>query len=257
MTDNTQDTTGRRGLFGDPGRIAPHIDKDWRDRFIIEARLQGVDGTAIGDALVTADTHVQESGESAQEAFGDPTQYARDTAAASIRSPGTGMSRAAVLGVLIGLIGMFGAVSAAGAWQEGRPVSITTGTPVALTLLMALTTIVIALQGAFLRLAVERRIPFAFGVPVVVTALFVGIFLLFRQELFAVGAGTAGLISVALLAVSSLLLLVGLRDDDDLIAAPGDPRTPSMASRAVVPLILPGMTLLMAVGFWLTFSVFG
>jgi len=94
-------------------------------------------------------------------------------------------------------------------------------------------------------------------VPVVVTALFVGIFLLLRQELFSVGAGTAGLISVALLAVSSLLLLVGLRDDDDLIAAPGDPRAPSIASRAVVPLLLPGMTLLMVVGFWLTFSVFG
>ncbi|HHU10606.1 MAG TPA: hypothetical protein GXZ60_11415 [Intrasporangiaceae bacterium] len=160
MTDNTQDTTGRRGLFDDPGRIAPHLDKDWRDRFIIEARLQGVDGSAIGDALVTADTHVQESGESAQEAFGDPKQYARDTAAASTGSPGTGMPWSAILGALIGLIGMFGAVSAAGAWQEGQRLSVTTGTTVALVLLMALATVVIRFRSAFLRLAAERRIPF-------------------------------------------------------------------------------------------------
>src|SRR5690606_10241200 len=76
-------STGRRmSRLDDPGRIAPHLGKSWRDDFIIELRLLDVPGNKIGDALVTADTHVQESRETAEEAFGDAKTYARETAAA-------------------------------------------------------------------------------------------------------------------------------------------------------------------------------
>lgn len=248
----------RTGFFDDPGTIAPHLDKTWRDEFIVEARLQGVHGSAIGDALITADTHVQESGESAEQAFGDPKVYARETAAATpTKTVGMGIPPLSIVGIVVGLIGMLGATSAASAWQDGTPVPVTTGTLVGLGLLLALVAAVIIWQTAVLRLAVERRNLFAFGAPLVLTTVFVGVFLLLRQELFEVAAGTAGLVSVVLLALSSLLMLTGLGDDDDGIVAPGEPSSPSLASRLAVALIIPAMTLILVVGFWLLFSVFG
>ena len=82
----TADRTTRRDparpamALADPGRLAPHLERAWREDFIVELRLRGVPGDVIGDALVTADTHVQESGESAGEAFGDARTYAKEIA---------------------------------------------------------------------------------------------------------------------------------------------------------------------------------
>lgn len=58
-------------------QFAPHTDKQWVSNFILEARLLDVPGATIGDCLAEIDSHVVESGESAQEAFGDPAVYAR------------------------------------------------------------------------------------------------------------------------------------------------------------------------------------
>lgn len=81
MSSTKKDTTScdwrGDGPFRDPGRIAPSGDKTWRDSFIIELRLLDVPGDRIGDELMTVETHVGESGESAPEAFGDPRAYAR------------------------------------------------------------------------------------------------------------------------------------------------------------------------------------
>lgn len=57
-------------------RLAPHVNPAWSEAFILEARLRGVLGTVIGDALAEVDAHVVDSGQSAEEAFGDPKDYA-------------------------------------------------------------------------------------------------------------------------------------------------------------------------------------
>ena len=59
-----------------PDISTPHISKDWREDYIIAMRTQDASGEQIGDALATVDAHCAESGESAEEAFGDPTTYA-------------------------------------------------------------------------------------------------------------------------------------------------------------------------------------
>ncbi|MDO5502064.1 MAG: hypothetical protein Q4G67_02710 [Actinomycetia bacterium] len=248
MNDTKARKTGkdpRGGFFGDPGLVAPHLEKDWRDSFIIEARLKGVPGNVIGDALVTADSHVVESGESAHQAFGDPKVYARETAAATpTKGLGMGIPPLSIVAVLAGLFGMFAFVSAVEAWYAGTAVTITAGTLAGLGVLLALVAASVMWSEQVLRVAVERRALFALGVPVVLIALFVGIFLVLRQELFEVSASAYGVGGACLLILGSVLMFFSVTDDDDGITAPGEPVAPSTRTRLTAALVMPVMTVL-------------
>lgn len=65
--------TGRTSEHG----LAPAVESDWVDEFLLELRLLGVSGARIGDALSEVQSHCEESGESALSSFGDPAAYAR------------------------------------------------------------------------------------------------------------------------------------------------------------------------------------
>jgi len=82
----------------------PHIDKRWRDDFIIAMRMQDATGEQIGDALATVDAHCAESGESAEGAFGDPTDYA--TTLVLEPASGSRLGSSFVVGALMGLLGL-------------------------------------------------------------------------------------------------------------------------------------------------------
>jgi hypothetical protein len=66
-----------RSRFATEERFAPHVDPRWAEGLLLELRLQGVAGARIGAVLAEVDAHVVDSGETAQEAFGDPVAYAR------------------------------------------------------------------------------------------------------------------------------------------------------------------------------------
>jgi hypothetical protein len=57
--------------------LAPHVDEEWAESFVVEQRLLGVEGAHIGAALSEVESHCVESGQSAQIAFGTPVEYAR------------------------------------------------------------------------------------------------------------------------------------------------------------------------------------
>lgn len=57
--------------------MAPHVDEEWGESFVVELRLLGVEGAHIGAALSEVESHCSESGQSAQLAFGTPVEYAR------------------------------------------------------------------------------------------------------------------------------------------------------------------------------------
>jgi hypothetical protein len=57
--------------------LAPHVDEEWAESFVVELRLLGVEGAHIGAALSEVESHCGESGQSAQVAFGTPVEYAR------------------------------------------------------------------------------------------------------------------------------------------------------------------------------------
>ena len=62
---------------------------EWRDTFLLELRMREVPGARIGEALAEIETHCADSGESPDEAFGDPVAYA-DALARSLRADAAG-----------------------------------------------------------------------------------------------------------------------------------------------------------------------
>lgn len=85
-----------------------HIDKDWQEPFVEALRSRGASPQAIDKALEHVDDRLTASGESAQQEFGDPADYAatvnltEESAAERRASQG----RAIALAVA-GLVGMF------------------------------------------------------------------------------------------------------------------------------------------------------
>lgn len=236
---------GRGGLLKDPGQIAPHVEKGWRDDFIIELRLLGVSGDRIGDALVTVDSHVAESGEGAGEAFGDPVPYAREVAASTGAGQAWSITRWTVLGNVAGLVGMLAAVRALTGWLEGGPLEVTVGDGVGLLLLLVLVGVLLRWPARLVRVVVEHRVAVPLLAPVVLVGAFVGVFLLLRETWFEVGVLPVALAAVALLAVSVVAAWVDTPPDGDQIVAPGQGPRPGAAVRVGGALILPVLTLLL------------
>lgn len=56
--------------------MSTYLMDAWRDAFVLELRLRDVPGPAIGDALAEVEAHCAQSGETPQQAFGDPQTYA-------------------------------------------------------------------------------------------------------------------------------------------------------------------------------------
>lgn len=244
----------RDGLFADPGSIAPSVDKAWRDDFIIELRLLSVAGDRIGDALMTVETHVRDSGESATESFGDPKGYAREIAASESTATAPGVTGWTVIGNVAGLIGMLTAVWAFSAWLEGSAVEITAGAVVGLVVLLLLVGLVLARSTSAVRLMVDHVWAFALIAPIVLIGSFVAIFFLFPQTWFELGAVPVGVAAAVLLALSVVAAVLD-GEDGDLILAPGDRRPTSGLARWGTALILPFFTLLLLGLTWLLSTV--
>lgn len=49
----------------------------WRDTFVMQAQLFEVPGGRIGEALAEVESHCTDAGQTPEEAFGDPVDYAR------------------------------------------------------------------------------------------------------------------------------------------------------------------------------------
>ena len=246
--------TRRGGLIPDPGRIAPHVDKDWRDDFIVELRLRDVPGDQIGDALMTVETHVVDSEESAQEAFGDAKGYAARIAevAGRVRSSGV-VTPAMVVGMVLGLAGMLLAARTFTSWLEGVPVAFTVGDVIGGVLLLAL--LAALMFTGVLRQLVERQW-LALVVPPVLIGVFVGIFLLFAEPLLELPVVPAAIGALVLIVLRTV---IAWNDEDgtDEITAPGTQPGNGIRARATTALVLPLMTLLLLGFTWVLHQVSG
>lgn len=244
-------TGDRTGLFDDPGRLAPHLDKAWREDFIIEMRLLAVPGERIGDALVTADSHVRESGESAREAFGDAKEYARETAAAiGTADDGWRITPGLLIGNVSGLLGMLGVVAAFTAWLDGGAVDVTLGAVLNLALVLALLIALLTWPVAVLRVAVDHRILVSLLVPLVLIGGFVGVLLLFREQLFEVEVPVLAVVSTGLMVLSAVLAWNGSAGEDDEITAPGQAPASGVRTRLATALVLPVLTVALLLLTW-------
>lgn len=107
----------------------PSIDPRWRDAFVLALRMRDLPPTAIADHLKLVETHCAESGEGAQEAFGDPADYADTLAPLPSERPRdlAALVPPAVVGLLAGSLLVEGVIGL----TAGRPVEVTTGDLVA------------------------------------------------------------------------------------------------------------------------------
>ena len=234
----------------DPGRLAPSLERTWREDFIVELRLLGVPGDTIGDALVTAEAHVRESGESAQEAFGDARSYARETAESGKTSTPWRLTTAEIVGIVAGLVGMLATAAAFTAWLDGGPVTVTAGTVAGLVLFLGLVAVLVVRPARILRFIVDHRIVVSILAPILLTGGFVAILLLLPQSLLDVGARPLGLLGVSMLAVSCVLAWRHTDAGQVEITAPGAAPQSGVVARLTSVLVLPALTLLLLVLTW-------
>lgn len=92
-------------------------DKAWIDLFVVELRLRHVPGEAIGDAVASVRELLVDSGQSAEEAFGSPREYA-----ASLDLPVIAPRQHALQVVFLPVLGLFAFLVfalASVAWIEG------------------------------------------------------------------------------------------------------------------------------------------
>lgn len=237
-TSSTKSVAG--GMFGDPGAIAPSVDKGWRDEFILELRLLSVPGDAIGDALMTVETHVAESGEGAQEAFGDPTVYAREIAEATgTAGRGPVVGPRTVVSNVLGLLGLLLATNAFPAWLEGGAVEVTTGGLVSVALLL-LVVGTLFLTRTLRGLVEHPRL--AVLLIVLLIAVMVGSSLLLPERLLTLPAVPLIVLGALLVVVDAVLTWFD-HDVEDLVRAPGEGSSPRPVGRIALTLLMPVGTL--------------
>lgn len=204
--------------------LAPDVEQDWVEAFVLEQRLIGVPGDRIGDALAVVQSHLSDSGEHAHEAFGDPVAYARE--AATGRRIDDDADPSWVVGTGLGLAGMLLTLFAVQAWIDGDGrVAPTVGHLVALGLVAAAFALLHLASEPFLRFALRR--PWAsLGLYVLHFSAMVAAFVLLPTPVAQVPAGAAVAVGVTTLALGTLLewrsRTAGQLDDP--ILAPGQSR---------------------------------
>lgn len=128
-------------------------DENWIDLFIIELRVRGVRGAAIGDAVASVREFVADSGQTAEDAFGPARDYA-----ASLDLPATDPRRQMLQSIVLPVLGLLAFLvfsTATTAWFAGDPVRVSAAqvaflaVPVFLSALFAF--------PSYLRAALEKR----------------------------------------------------------------------------------------------------
>lgn len=207
MTDNLHGdpraTTETLSSTPDPRRLAPSVEQDWVDAFVLEQRLVGIPGDRIGDALAVVESHVTDSGEDARDAFGDPVAYAREVAAGPRLEEGSDPSW--MLGLGLGLAGMHLTLFSAHAWidAEGR-MALTAGHLVVLGLVAATLALLFLRSEAFLRFVIHR--PWvSLGLFVLHFSAMVGALFLLSTPVAHVPTGLAAAAGVTALAAGTIM----------------------------------------------------
>lgn len=238
MTENGRTPSGRFAAWRHETerRLAPHVDEAWAETFLLELRLRDVPGRAIGDALAEIESHCVESGETATEAFGDPTAYARSLDLPTTAEPATFPLGTALRWVLQAT-GLLITTAAAPAWLADEALEPTTG-------LLAIALVVGASIVAVHR-AAERVLRLVVAHPVVAWLLMMLhlaamalLMLVLDDVLIRVAPGPSLTVGLALLVAGTLAVLQQLRrdttaDDDPVTATVEPPQGPTRAARVL------------------------
>lgn len=134
--------------------------RQWCEDFVLELRLRDVPGPEIGECLAEVEGHCAETGETPEQAFGDPVGYARRIDEESSPERVTGVWTVAAL-ASAQLPAMLVGTAAVGAWASGSRLTYNVVQVGCLVLCL----LVLLSLPLLLRLLVRH--PWASGVPLV------------------------------------------------------------------------------------------
>ncbi|QEE62028.1 hypothetical protein FVA74_10945 [Salinibacterium sp. dk2585] len=237
-------------------RLAPSVNPAWVEDFVLELRLLDVPGTRIGDALALVESHVAESGETAQDAFGDAREYAKASARGQVPDA---LDFSWILGSVFGLVGMLLTIFGVQAWVfDGGVFELSVGTLVLVAMVLAAVALLHFRSTQVLRFAV-RHTWFAVAIFALWSGAILGALLLFPAIVAEIPAAIVAALGVAALTLGSVLewRSKSAQQLDDPIVGPGEQPKPSTTWFArVMVLQFPILTVVMlAFGLLLTNAI--
>jgi hypothetical protein len=230
--------------------LAPHVDPAWAEALLLELRMLDVPGPRIGAVLAEVEAHVVDSGEAAQDAFGDPVPYARSLGLSPAGATGRSSMVATMLPVTAQVVGMSLTIGGAFALAAGARVTVTSGGLVSAVLFGAALLALVLAPATVLRLLlrsawVAAALIAAFLVVVALPAALARGTLLTLPPVPTLLAG-----GVLLIGATAAALWSALRTDPDLVTSPvpgtRDPGKPSWALVVLPHLMVPVATLALA-----------
>jgi hypothetical protein len=103
------------------------VDEAWADSLLLELRLLGVAGDRIGEAVSEVESHCGQSGQSAQEAFGDPAEYAQSLLLPAADHNSTQAIARSLTTILVQVLGMWLLSWSFEDWIGGEQLELTVG----------------------------------------------------------------------------------------------------------------------------------
>jgi hypothetical protein len=139
--------------------LAPHVDEAWADSLLLELRLLGVAGDRIGEAVCEVESHCSESGQSAQEAFGDPGEYAKSLQLQTAAHTSTHTILLSLTTILVQVLGMNLLDWGFEDWIAGQQLELTVGRLVSTTAYLLVVVALARFIDPLLRRLVRHPIP--------------------------------------------------------------------------------------------------
>jgi hypothetical protein len=237
-------TEGRKpwGRYAMERALAPHVDETWAESFIVELRLIGVPGDRIGAALSEVESHCNESGQNAQQAFGDPIDYANSLQLPMDDQPSARAMLYSVAPILVQALGMTALDWGFAAWLRSQQLEITTGHLVNASLGLLLMVAVVIFADRVFRAAVHhpRLSAVILGLTLVATAATgVAALKLLDEVIWSGSAGWGLAVGAATLAGGVAWAVVRLAahgSEEDPITSPFQNADTSSSNKATGPL---------------------
>lgn len=215
--------------------VAPHVEEEWAEAMLLGLRLLGVDGARIGAALAEVDSHCVESGQSAQDAFGDPVAYARSLGLPATDDASPRALLSATLPIATQVIAMFLLLWSFTDWREGRPLEITTGHLAVAAIVLVQMAAVVRWPDPALRTIVRRPVLAWISLMAGIAAV-VGVYALLTTVVWrlpAVPAMVAGAVVLVAGVVADLVRQRSTHPADDPVVAPLAPAAGTASSQAL------------------------
>lgn len=216
-------------------RLAPHVDQRWAETFIVELRLVGVTGARIGEALSEVESHCGESGQGADQAFGDPVAYARTLPVITADTHSTGGVLRSLSTVIVQIVGMLILTWTFEGWLRGSLLDLTTGQLVDAALVVAGIAAIVRYTDPLLRRPVHHPIPSVMIAYLAGAAAFVVPLMLLDHVVWHGSAGWGLAAGTAVLAGGVVWAVVHLRSngsEEDPITSPFDAAGAPSSERA-------------------------